>query len=392
MGPDARAGVTATEAVRTPPWPLGDPWASYSALHERLGPVSFDPDLDAWLVLGHAEASQVLRGNGWSSDPSVAASFAAVADSMGIDSAAFSRLFIFTDPPEHSRVRQAVQPPFGPGPVADLRERVRAITTAAVAGLDVGEEVDLMDRLARPVPLAVIGELFDLPVDAVGVLADESPALVRMLEVESSRTDLAAAAGAFTGLLIELLPIAAERRARPGHDVLSWIATDDSLELEEVVFAALLLAIAGHETTANLVGTTVARSLGEHAADASWTTEAVRLHTPVQSVLRVATDRQQVGDVEVAAGEAVVVAIAAANRDPAVYDRAESFLVGRGPAPLSFGLGRHYCVGARLAVLELAEIVRAIRRRGPVEIGDVEWNSSRSICGPSTLPLRFLPR
>lgn len=383
--------MTATRPTRTLPWPLGDPWASYSALHERLGPVSFDPDLDAWLVVGHSAASDVLRGSGWSSDPSVATSFAALASSLGIDSAAFSQLFIFTDPPEHSRVRQAVQPPFGSGPMADLRQRVRAIAAAAVAGIDVDEEVDLMDRVARPVPLAVIGELFDLPVDVVGVLADESPALVRILEVESSTTELAAAAGAFTGLLLELLPIAAERRARPGPDVLSWIATDETLALEEVVFAALLLAIAGHETTANLVGTTVARNLADLSADASWTTEALRLHTPVQSVLRVATDRQRVGDVEVAAGESVVVAIAAANRDPAVYARAESFLVGRGPEPLSFGLGRHHCVGARLAVLELEEMVGAIRRRGPVEIGDVEWNSSRSICGPATLPVRFTP-
>lgn len=389
MGAWAGSDVSATRPNRTLPWPAGDPWSSYAELHRQRAPVSFDSGMDAWLVLGHSAAGEVLRGRGWSSDPTLAASFEALASSIGINGAALSWLFIFTDPPEHTRVRRAVQPPFGSGPVEAVRKRVGAITASALAGIEPGEEVDLMERVARPVPLAVIGELFDFPVEVVGVLADESPALVRVLDIESTTADLAAAAGAFTGVLLELLPLAAERRSRPGPDVLSWIAADDSLALEEVAFAALLLAIAGHETTANLVGTTLVRLLAGVSADAWWATEALRLYTPVQGVLRVATERHLLGGVEVAAGEQVVVGIAAANRDPRVYDRPESFAIRREPEPLSFGLGRHHCVGARLALVELEEIVGAIRRRGPVEIGSVTWNASRNICGPAHLPVRF---
>jgi cytochrome P450 len=380
--------VTGTASPRLP-WPAGQPWPAYAALHEHGAPVWFDDDLGTWIVIGHAEATEVLRGSGWSSDPSSASTFGELSWGAGIDPSAISQFFIFTDPPLHVRLRGAVQPPFGPAAVEALRHRVRAIAAAAIEGLDPDEEVDLMARVARPVPLAVVGELLDLPHELVGALADESPALVRILDVEATTGDLAAAAGAFTGLLLELLPLVSARRLRPGADVLSWIAADETLALEEVVFAVLLLAIAGHETTANLVGTVLAQGPVPPTPDRAWAVEVTRLHAPVQAVSRVATVGHRIGDQEIAPGDQVVVAIAAANRDPAVFDDPGAFVAGRTVEPLSFGLGRHHCLGARLAILELEEIVGAVARHGGLRIGAVEWNGSRTICGPTTLRARF---
>ncbi len=383
--------MTTTTPPRVLPWPAGRPWDSYAALHESSGPVWFDAGLDSWLVTGYREASEVLRATGWSSDPSLARSFAAAASSTGVEATALGQLLIFTDPPRHTRVRRALQPPFGPKPVEAWRHRVRSIAEAALAGIDRDDDVDLMDRLARPVPLAVMGELFDLPPDVVGLLAEESQALVRLLDLEATPADVAAAAGAFTGLLLALLPLAAARRSRPGPDVLSWIAADESLALEEVVFAALLLGIAGHETTANLVGTTLAAGPCPRWPSGGWASETTRLHAPVQAVLRVATAPCRVGQAEIDAGDQVIVAIAAANRDPAVFHVPEVHQGRGGPEPLSFGLGRHYCLGARLAILELEEIVGAIARQGSVELGPIEWNDSRTICGPASMPARIVP-
>lgn len=380
--------------VRCLPWPAGDPWASIAALHATRPPIWFDDDLDAWIVIGHRDASEVLRGRGWSSDPARSAAFGAAAESMGMDPSAFGRLLLFSDPPTHTRVRRSIQPPFGPGPVEGLRRRIRSIAEAALdtTDLDGGDDsFDLMASVARAVPLAVIGELFGLPAEVVGLLADESPALVRMLEVDAPVEDLAAAVGAFTGLLLELLPLADARRSRPDTDVFGWIANDTSLSLEEVVFAVLLLVVAGHETTANLVGTTVARADLPRVVDRPWTVEAARRFGPVQAVARVATEPQRIGEVTVAPGEQVVVALGAANRDPVVFPDPDAFVLGRTVEPLTFGLGRHHCLGARLALLELEEIVGAIVARGTVETGPVVWNRSRTLCGPDSVPIRIVP-
>ena len=378
------------DVARVLPWPAGRPWGAYASLHERRPPVWFDEGLDAWVVIGHALASEVLRGVGWSSDPSLSASMVASAEASGIDPTALDRLLIFTDPPHHTRLRRSVQPPFGSRTIGGLGGRVRAVTEAALAALGPDVDVDLMERVVRPVTLAVLAELLDLPGSLVDVLADDSRALVGVLDVEASTADVAAAAGAFTGLIIELLPLVAERRARPGDDVLSWIAGDESLTLDEVVFAALLLVVAGHETTANLVGTALAHGARPGSADGGWATEVARLHTPVQAVVRVATAPQRVGGVDVGVGDQVVVALGAANRDPSVFDRPDDAIEGRAVEPLSFGLGRHHCLGARLALLELEEIVGAVVDHGPFEIHDVVWNDSRTICGPTELHARWV--
>jgi cytochrome P450 len=125
--------------------------------------------------------------------------------------------------------------------------------------------------------------------------------------------------------------------------------------------------------------------------DRPWTVEAARRFGPVQAVARVATEPQRIGEVTVAPGEQVVVALGAANRDPVVFPDPDAFVLGRTVEPLTFGLGRHHCLGARLALLELEEIVGAIVARGTVETGPVVWNRSRTLCGPDSVPIRIVP-
>jgi cytochrome P450 len=163
------------------------------------------------------------------------------------------------------------------------------------------------------------------------------------------------------------------------------------LQLEEVVMTAILTAVAGHETTANLLGTGLVRlltpepdgtRLADHV-DPALVTELLRLDGPLQSTVRAATDNHVLGNVDIAAGQSVAVAVAAANRDPAVFTEPDRFRLDRtGPAPLSFGYGAHYCLGAALAQLELTVALPKILARQPAIAGSVSWRNTPAIRGP----------
>lgn len=173
-----------------------------------------------------------------------------------------------------------------------------------------------------------------------------------MLGALPDSRELNAGAAAFAALIAEFLPLAADRRSHPGEDLLSFIAADPALQLDDVVITAILIAVAGHETTANLLGAAIIRLLQPSAdgsriidtldpTDPALLDELLRLDGPVQATARTATQDQHVDGAVIAAGQQTLVVIAAANRDPAVFEQPDEFRPARGgPAPLAFGYGR----------------------------------------------------
>ena len=137
--------------------------------------------------------------------------------------------------------------------------------------------------------------------------------IIRMLGALADSAEMRAGTAASAALMTEFLPLAADRRAHPRDDLLSFIAGDPELELEDVVVTAILIAVAGHETTANLLGNSLVRLLAPESdgtrladridpGDTAAITELLRLDGPVQSAARVAVDDTRVGDVEISAG------------------------------------------------------------------------------------------
>jgi cytochrome P450 len=157
----------------------------------------------------------------------------------------------------------------------------------------------------------------------------------------------------------------------------------------------VIIAVAGHETTANLLGAAMIRLLDPEGpsfatVDDQMITELLRLDGPVQAVGRTAICDHVLDDVTIPAGDPALVVIAAANRDPAVFDRPGEFQPARrGPPPLAFRYGAHYCLGAALARLELATALRHVLARRPALCGHPTWRDTPAIRGPLGVPTVF---
>ncbi|MDT5357554.1 MAG: hypothetical protein QOJ56_6086, partial [Mycobacterium sp.] len=320
--------ITPSTTAPRLPWDPADPYPFYEQ-RRRDGDVVWDETAQAWLILGYDAAREILGGSGWTSNPLANPNARAALDFMGSD--LVDRSMLFADGANHERLRGSVRDVFTRSFITGLTAGVEAISTAVIDHPSTATAFDFMADIALPLPIAVAGEWLGLDSDSAALLREESPAIIRMLGALADPDDIAAGAAAFASLVTEFLPLAADRRTHPGDDLLSVIASDPDLLLDDVVITAILIAVAGHETTANLLGAAMIRLLavgpggtrivdGLDPSDPALITELLRLDAPVQATARTATQNQLVGDVEIAAGQPVLVVVAAANRDPAIFD------------------------------------------------------------------------
>ena len=354
--------------------PTSDPYPTYRALREQH-PVCWDGDLDAFLVSSYAEASAVLRGPGWSSDPKRNPALAARFDRAELGSQALGTTLLTMDPPHHTRLRRLLSPAFTPRSIDAVHPRIAAVVKAALADLGQAGGVDVIADIGYPIPLAVMCELLDVDIEGAQLLRTETPKLVGMLEFDPDEEAVLAAEEAAASLALYLLPILGDRRRRPGDDLASQLLRlgddSDELGLDEVLATCILLLIAGHETTANVIGNGVL-TLMKHpdqlhllqrdpALIKPAIEEILRFECPAKIVGRTNLSDRQLGGHTIHAGQRVLVLLGAANRDPEQFRDPECFDVTRTPAPhLAFGAGPHFCLGAALSRAEAQQTLRQL--------------------------------
>ncbi|MEV0382046.1 cytochrome P450 [Nonomuraea sp. NPDC050643] len=305
-----------------------------------------------------------------------------------------SPAFIGLDPPEHDRLRHLAMrhfgPPHSPGTVDGLRPAMLAITTELIDGIAGKQRADLVDEVAYPLPVAVICRLLGVPQEdepqfhawADQIIETLGPGEEDRAERERERKTIALELERY------LAGLAEARRRQPGEDLLSGFVTyrgpEGGMTPQEVVSTAVLLLIAGHETTINLIANgmltllrhpdLLARVRDDPGLIVPTVEELLRYEPPVQLVSsRVALDDITIAGVTIPAGSPIVLALAAGSRDPAHVTDPDRFDPCRARNEhLGFGGGVHYCFGAPLARLEaqivLAELVR--RLRGPRLVAD----------------------
>jgi len=355
--------------------PIVDPYPAYRALREQH-PVCWDGDLDAFLVSSYAEASAVLRGPGWSSDPYRNPALAARLDRAELGTQALRTTLLTMDPPDHTRLRRLLAPAFSARAIDALHPRIAAVVKAALADLNAAGEVDVIADIGYPIPLAVMCELLDVDIEGAQLLRTETPKLVGMLEFDPDEEAVLAAEEATASLALHLLPILGDRRHRPGDDLASQLLSlgdddGDALALDEVLATCILLLTAGHETTASLIGNGVL-TLMQHpdqldllqrdpALIKQAIEEILRFECPAKIVGRTNLVDRQLGGQMIRAGQRVLVLLGAVNRDPEQFRNPECFDITRTPAPhLAFGAGPHFCLGAALSRAEVQETLRQL--------------------------------
>lgn len=314
------------------------------------------------------------------------------------------------DPPDHTRLRRLVSKAFTPRAIEALRPRIEAMVDDALDRAAERSSIELIDDLAFPVPFQVISELLDMPTDRADELRDWSQALTQGLEPAATMADLDAAEAAVMQLVPYLIEIIEARRKDLGDDLLSGLLAveddGDTLSPAELISFVVLLYVAGHETTVNLIGNgTLAllrnpdqldRWRGDPSLDANAVDELLRFDGPVQHTVRVAMttmtfDGAHGERIEVGPGQTMVTVLGAANHDPAVFDDPHTLRLDRENAGrhTAFSAGIHYCLGASLAKLEAGiAITRLIRRFDTIELaGEPHWRDRITIRGVDRLPL-----
>jgi cytochrome P450 len=293
--------------------------------------------------------------------------------------------FLFLDPPDHTRLRKLVAKAFSPKVVNALQPEIIALVDGLLDRIAEKGEFDVVEDFAYPLPVAVICRLLGVPLEDEPQFSQASAVLAQALDPFSTITGVPPdlvneRMQAVRGLRGYLHDLIERRRSEPGEDLLSGLVaveeSGDQLAEEEIVSTCNLLLIAGHETTVNLIGNAILAMLRNPV---HWTAlgadpgrapaiveETLRYDPPVQLAGRVAAADMTIGDVDVPAGDIMMVLLAAAQRDPAEFDRPDSFDPDRGPLRhLGFGRGIHYCLGAPLARLEAGAALSAVTARFP---------------------------
>ncbi|MGW1881603.1 cytochrome P450 family protein [Streptomyces sp. NPDC001970] len=388
-----------------------DPYPYYARLR-AAGPVHeiVTPYGDRmWLIVGHDEARAALADPRLSKSPGTLGL-------MMLDEQVIGPHLLVLDPPDHTRLRKLVAREFTMRRVEALRPRVQRIADDLIDAMLPAGRADLVDAFAFPLPITVICELLGVPAGDHDRFRAWSTEVVAPTGAEAER----AAVHELSAYLDEL--IEDKRCTRPADDLLSAllrtlphspagmggtpIEDGDRLSAAELRAMAYLLLIAGHETTVNLISNGVRALLAHPTQLAALRADVGLLDGAVEEMLRydgpveTATERftrepVPCGGSVIPAGEAVLVALAAADRDPERFTEPDRFDIrGENRGHLAFGHGIHYCLGAPLARLETGIAIRTLLERCPglaldPEGGPFDWLPGMLIRGVRRLPVRW---
>lgn len=390
------------------PYPL---WQSLLA----SGPV-VAPDGSFALLSSHADCDAVLRSTKVSSDRNNSIRWQAVAAQLSDQERqrqSRQRSFLFLDPPDHTRLRRLVSKAFTPRMVERLGTLVEQLTGDLLDAAAQRGHLELVADLAQPLPVAVISQMLGVPPEDHVRFASWSAVLARGLDDTLNPGDPEQveqrwqAIAEFETFFKELTE---QRRACPQDDLLTALvaAEDDGdrLTADELVSTAMLLLIAGHETTVSLISNGMLALLADEQLPQRMSTdpayaagvveEVLRLDPPVQMTMRIPLEDLEVPGGTVHAGGTVVLLLAAAGRDPEQHPDPLRFDPNRKTGHLALSAGPHYCLGASLARLEARIALTALARRlVKPTLGQLTYRENRVLRGPAQLEVRYthvLPR
>jgi cytochrome P450 len=407
------AGTTTGEPVIFNPFEPGffdDPYRQYQALREH-DPVHRSP-LEVWVLFRYDDIVGILRDSSLSVQVDNATPtarmqmFAEQAPAGAQERGGHSILNV--DPPDHTRLRRLVSKAFTPKMVHELRPRIQELVDDALDAMAKRGQADVISDLAFPLPFTVISEMLGMPDGNRDEVRGWSHTLTKTLDPILSPEEVQAALTAADNMLAHVQDVLAWKRDHPADDLLTGLlaAEDegDRLSEEELLDQVLLLYVAGHETTVNLIGNATLALLGhpdqlarlrsDPDLDGGAVEELLRYDSPVQFSRRITTADLEVHGKTVPAGTFMLTCLGSANHDEDRWGPAADRLdITRPDAGqhMSFGNGIHHCLGSSLARTEAQVAIGALVRRFPdlALAGAPERNARVVLRGLESLPVTF---
>lgn len=386
---------------------IRDPYPAYARLRAAEQPPWL-PHVDRtgtegiWLFGRYSDAAAILRDT-----ESISKDVSCL---VPVDrQTAFDRMLLNLDPPEHTRLRAVVAPLFSVRRIAALEATIGAIVDELIDGIEPGADIDFVAQFAVPLPIRVVAGVLGVPPGDMPRLKNWTDRLISGLDSTRGSEDARIAAQASLGEMTAYLGGLVRRDHQPEGSLLDHVAivrrevgipTPD-----EVLSLCVLMVLAGHETTVNLLGSgllTLLRhpdqlerlrrdpALAQTAVD-----EMLRFESPLQrGTYRITVAPYRIGRVTLEPGQQVSAVIGAANRDPDEFPDPGTFDIARKPnRHLAFGKGIHKCLGERLARAE-ARIAfsRLLERFEGIDlrVDEPEWQDKTLFRGLKALPLRFV--
>jgi cytochrome P450 len=394
-------------AVLVEPPHNANPYPLYKRYREEHPTHRMDPGI--WTFTRYNDILAVLRDDRFSNDPrnSLFSEFASD-DPNAINP--FEQMaglvLLFTDPPDHTRMRNLVNKAFTRRTVEELRPHIEELVTELLDKVADEGGMDVVADFAYPLPALVICELMGVPVEDRDLFKGLSGDVAPILDPVTPPEKMEKALIALSQFIVYFAGLIEKRRTDPQDDLLTKLIEaeegGDRLTTEELFALCVLVFIAGHETTQSLIGNGLLALLRnrdqlellkqDNSLMRNAVEELLRYDSPVQLTARNAKEDIEVAGVTVRKGEQVVVLLGAGNRDPEQFDDPDRLDITRDkPQVVSFGAGVHFCLGAPLARLEAQIAFTQLLQRFPnIELAEEpEWRNTLTLHGMNSMKVRF---
>ena len=378
-----------------------NPYPYYAELRNKAPVIWLEP-FRSWALSRYADVDFALR------NPQIFSSSVFTAEALGdLNPVPEVPWILDMNPPDHTRLRKLANKGFAPRLIRALEPRVRAITQDLIGALRSQPEGDLVATLSGPLPTTVIAEMLGVEPerrDDFKVWSDDVVRATGRPTDETERTQIRKSEAELRTYFERMIE---RRRTEPGEDVITALVQAeeerDMLSSKEILALAVLLLLAGNETTTNLIGNAVltllnhpdelAKVRADPALLPALVEEVLRYDSPVQVIFRRTAQEVELEGGKIPAGQNVFLLLGSANRDERQFPEPDRFDIARNPQDhVAFGYGIHYCLGAPLARLEGRNALEALLFDCPpfsCATERVEQIASMIVRGPQTLPLRF---
>ena len=371
-----------------------DPYPRYEQLRSE-DPVHWNEGAQTWILTRYQDVIDALRDPRLSST-GISALFQEARSAEGVSELeqTFLDMMLFSDPPDHTRLRALANKAFTPGVLERMRSQIQDAVDGLLDDIQKHGSMEVISELAYPLPAMVITEI-------LGVAGGDRETFKKM------SNDIATFAGYIREAEENVGPVIQSMAKLKEFLLFSALVTaedqGDTFSEDELYSMCAMLIFAGHETTTNLIGNGILALLqnplelerlrDDHTLIESAVEEIIRYTGPVQAVSRIALESLQIGDKQIAKGERLSLNIGSANRDPAQFNNPNQFDIQRNEGRhLGFGFSIHFCLGAALARMEAQAVIGSVVRRMPelrLEEPGLEWRSHPVLRGLTTLPVAF---